>query len=66
MALNRIIGSRQGVCPSCDSEDVCYGVSELEGEGIMFPITCNNCGFKGEEWYGLEFDGIYGKEVKNE
>lgn len=46
----------QGQCPKCDSENLTYGVAEIDGEGLFYPFTCDDCKTEGEEWYGLQFE----------
>ena len=59
----------EGVCPLCNSNDIEFGVVEVEiGEGVHQPCTCNNCGATFDEWYNLEFDGqwnIYDNDNKH-
>ena len=47
---------QKGICPECSSE-LKYGVIEVNGEQIYFPVECSNasCGFTGTEWYETKF-----------
>ena len=45
----------KGVCPKCGLENLNYGDSELTDVGLYYLYTCNDCGFKGQEWYKLVF-----------
>jgi len=55
----KIKKSVKGQCPKCKSEDIDYGTLEVEGESVVYPFSCNNCEFEGQEYYNLVFDGIY-------
>ncbi len=45
----------QGVCPKCKSEELVYDSMEYLGDSIYYPVTCNDCGWVGKEWYALDF-----------
>lgn len=45
----------QGKCPKCDSEDIDYGISLLEGDSMGYSVQCNECKTKFIEWYTLEY-----------
>ena len=45
----------KGKCSVCNSENVDYGISELDGEQIGYEIVCCDCGAKGMEWYNLVY-----------
>jgi DNA-directed RNA polymerase subunit M/transcription elongation factor TFIIS len=47
--------TKQGICPKCGSEDLCYGDTELEGESMGYKFTCNDCENDFIEWYNLEY-----------
>ena len=51
----KIITGEEGKCPKCNSEDLEYESSDVNGEGISYPYTCNGCGFEGMEWYDVIF-----------
>lgn len=53
-------------CPKCGSENLEYGVSEVDYE-LSYPVECKDCGFTGKEWYNLKFSGFTdenGNDVK--
>ncbi len=50
----------QGKCPKCESEDLYYGIANID-EGLDYPFTCNECGFQGTEVYGVKFQGFFNK-----
>ena len=54
--------SEEGRCPKCRSEDIDYGDMTRDGERIYYPFTCANCGFRGKEWYYVEFDTMTDEE----
>jgi endogenous inhibitor of DNA gyrase (YacG/DUF329 family) len=45
----------KGKCPFCGSEDLEYGVLEIQDELLYYPFTCNDCDKEGEEWYDMEY-----------
>jgi len=49
--------TRPGVCPKCGGGNLNYECSEPCDESIKYPYTCEDCGFEGVEWYGLQFAG---------
>lgn len=52
--------AKEDVCPICGSNDLKYGVSEVEfPTGAYIPCTCNNCNAVFDEWYDLTFSGHY-------
>lgn len=51
-----------GQCPYCLSYSVDYGILELVGEQLYYPITCNDCDKTSKEWYRLEFIEVEGDE----
>ena len=38
----------QGICPHCESDDLNYGDSELDGIYMGFEWKCGECGTTGE------------------
>ena len=44
-----------GECPVCQSNNLEHEASVHEDELLYYPVICNDCGFKGREWYKLEF-----------
>ena len=60
--------SEQGKCPKCGSVGLDYGErgSGMRDETVFYPFTCADCGFKGREYYHLEFEAMVdeqGEEV---
>lgn len=55
----------QGICPSCESDDLNYGDSVLDGIYMGFEWECGECGTTGVEWYVLEFVEHFVEEVNN-
>ena len=51
----KIITGEEGKCPKCNSEDLEYEDSDISGEGASYYYICNDCGFKGIEWYNITF-----------
>jgi len=47
--------TEQGVCPKCKKSDLEWLEIELQEETVGYPYQCNDCGFKGTEWYSLQF-----------
>ena len=45
----------QGICPMCESEDVDYVGSHIEGESISYHGVCNRCDCCFDEWYDLKY-----------
>lgn len=45
----------QGICPCCGSDDIEYGVIEVDDVGVYYPATCNKCQAKFNECYNIEF-----------
>lgn len=53
----------QGLCPYCGSEDIEYGVMDLNmGGEVVYPCHCNKCNKDYFEGYHLEFVGMFDKE----
>lgn len=54
-------GIRQGVCPTCGSENLNYETILDTGgiESVCYPFTCDDCDFTGKEVYVLSFSGYY-------
>jgi transcriptional regulator NrdR family protein len=44
-----------GLCPHCNSEDIEYYDSELDGDGVIYKGSCNSC----EGTFVEEFDLHY-------
>ena len=44
-----------GICPSCGSDALQYGVMEPEERSVMYPYVCVACGHAGAELYELNF-----------
>ncbi len=49
------MNSGVGICPKCGSEDLDYGVIEVQDDMVYYPFTCSECGAEGKEWYDLDF-----------
>lgn len=49
------IRHEQGVCPVCNSENLEYGSSDIDGDFISYDWTCEDCKSEGLEWYELTF-----------
>jgi len=47
----------EGKCPKCGSENLDYGISEIDNQ-LFYPVECKDCGFTGREWYDLTFTGF--------
>ena len=45
----------QGKCPKCGSENLEWGNTEIDGEGLGYEFECNDCGCQGTEWYSLTY-----------
>jgi hypothetical protein len=49
---------QQGHCPKCNSTDLNYDticdINPSE-QAVYYLFECNNCEFKGKEWYNLHF-----------
>ena len=52
-----------GICPHCESENVEYGNSRLEGDSMGYEMTCQNCGKEFIEWYDLVYSETVEKEI---
>ena len=48
----------QGHCPKCGSDDINYGLSEVQDESIFYESDCNECESKFHEHYTLKFSGM--------
>jgi hypothetical protein len=51
----QFVGSEQGVCSVCGSDNITYGTSLLEDDYIAYEITCDDCKAEGREWYHLDY-----------
>jgi predicted nucleic-acid-binding Zn-ribbon protein len=45
----------RGKCPKCGSENLEWGNTEIDGEGLGYEFECNDCGCQGTEWYNLTY-----------
>ena len=52
----------QGKCPKCDSDNITYGDSTLDGESMGYQAQCDDCKTKFTEWYNLEYSESIIKE----
>jgi len=43
----------QGECAECLSDNLDYGVLEVDDDQVMYPYHCRDCGHDGEERYSL-------------
>ena len=46
--------ARQGQCAKCLSENLDYGVLEVQDTCIFYPYVCLDCKHEGKEWYECE------------
>ena len=56
--------SEQGECPKCGALNLDYGERTDEGDAIVYPYRCCDCGFKGQEAYALDFVGHLDEDGK--
>ena len=42
-------------CAKCGSLHLTYGVIELVGDQVYYPVQCDECDWNGQEWYKLTF-----------
>jgi len=47
----------EGKCPKC-GKALTYGSLIPEEGMIYYEVYCNPCGFRGREYYEMDFDGI--------
>ncbi len=45
----------EGDCPKCAGQNLSYGKSEIEENCLCYEYVCEDCDFKGIEWYSLAF-----------
>ena len=45
----------QGKCPKCESENLEWGNTEIDGQSLGYEFECNDCGCQGTEWYDLVY-----------
>ena len=45
----------QGKCLKCDSEEIEYGSTDVDGQELSYNYECKNCGHWGKEWYSMEY-----------
>jgi len=45
----------QGFCPVCNGSRLKYETSNISGEMLYYDYECEDCGFRGIEWYYLVF-----------
>ena len=57
------LGGVQGECPYCESDDIEYMESGLNGDYSRYEyhVKCNECGKEFMESYFMEFDQHYGE-----
>lgn len=46
---------RQGKCPKCESENIEWGSTNIDGDSLGYEFVCNNCGCQATEWYTLNY-----------
>lgn len=44
-----------GRCPKCNSDNLEYGNTELDGTSMGYEFECRDCGCEGIEWYDLVY-----------
>lgn len=52
----------QEKCPKCNSDNITYGNSTLDGESMGYQAQCDDCKTKFTEWYNLEYSESIIKE----
>jgi predicted RNA-binding Zn-ribbon protein involved in translation (DUF1610 family) len=45
----------EGECPNCGSENIEYGYTEIDDDGVGYAYKCNDCGHYDTECYDLVF-----------
>ena len=50
---------KQGICPYCNSNELDYGDLIPDGNYIIYPTECGNCGYEFKETYRLDFVGNF-------
>lgn len=45
----------QGKCLKCDSEEIEYGSTDVDGQELSYDYECKDCGHWGKEWYSMEY-----------
>lgn len=45
----------EGVCANCHSDDISYGILDMQDEQVFHSYLCLNCGKDGKEFYNIEF-----------
>lgn len=44
-----------GHCPKCNSNNLEYGNTELDGNSMGYEFECRDCGCEGIEWYDCQY-----------
>lgn len=52
----------QGICPACKGFDLTFKPLEDMANQVYEEIECNQCGFKGKQWYKLNYE--YTEEIQ--
>ena len=47
--------NKSGVCPRCGDENLEYVKTDLNDQFAWAMYECEDCGFKGIEWYTVSF-----------
>lgn len=59
MSETKYVSNIVGHCPKCNQTDLDYAQVEFEGNQLYFPYVCRTCGFRGYEWYLMDFATHY-------
>jgi len=51
----KYLSNEPGVCPKCNSRNLNYGDSDIDGETLSYEYECEDCKFSGYESYDLVF-----------
>lgn len=45
-----------GHCPKCDSENLNYETNINDGDSVVYPFVCDDCGCEGREAYNIQYN----------
>ena len=48
---------REGRCPKCNHDNLDYGSREVQDSSVVWDVTCQVCGYEGEEVHAMTFLG---------
>lgn len=52
----KYVSNERGVCPLCNGTSLEYNDCIIDGDRLLYLYQCDDCGFRGEEYFDIEFN----------